>query len=195
MISGQNQTPPPNQTPNTGNKPAQNEIEVVSEAKKLYLEDKKKNKNRYGKFIRHLFEYKEVNEENENPILFQVWDFNPGQEELYLKTWPHYFTEHSIYVIVVDYNKDFESMNIGFWLNEIKQKAPNCPVFICGTHTDDPNFTQEKLSNIYNQIYETYGDDYDMMQTPFHAANPTKRNDEGENFFFFFYISFKFLSI
>ena len=52
-------------------------------------------------------------------------------------------------------------------------------MFVCGTNADDESVSEEKIQGLYRKIYDEFSSEFEMLQTPFHACNPTKSNHEG----------------
>ena len=89
---------------------------------------------------------------DEQNVKVNVWDFGGGE-------WMHsahhfFFTKRSIYVIVVDNNKNEAENEVEYWLEWIKSYGGNCPVIIVGNKVDkkklsfDRGLLAEKYPNI-----------------------------------------------
>eukprot|EP00118_Oscarella_pearsei_P021715 m.246091 g.246091 ORF g.246091 m.246091 type:complete len:2402 (+) comp40258_c0_seq3:734-7939(+) len=73
--------------------------------------------------------------ENQNPIIFTLWDF-AGQEEYYA-THQCFLSRRSLYLVLWNLKDGYRGVgDLSGWLSNIQARAPGCPVIIVGTHLD-----------------------------------------------------------
>ena len=80
------------------------------------------------------------------------WDF--GGQEIYHATHQFFLSTRSLYVLVWHARLGWEAGKIGYWLDNIKARAPDSPVLIVATHVDVRRATLplEDLEQKYPQI-------------------------------------------
>ena len=74
---------------------------------------------------------------------------------MYYNTHQFFLTSRSIYLLVWNVRLGAQHSGLDFWLNSIQCHAPNCPIFIIGTHIDEVNkyeIAADKLKSKYSQI-------------------------------------------
>ncbi len=64
-----------------------------------------------------------------------AWDF--GGQEIYHATHQFFLTGRSLYLLLWNARLGFEQGKLYYWLDIIQSKAPNSPVLIVATHTDE----------------------------------------------------------
>lgn len=90
-------------------------------------------------------------------LLFSVFDF--AGQVVYYNTHQFFLTNRSIYLLVWNVRLGAEHSGLNFWLNSIDCHAPQCPIFIIGTHIDEVSkfdISAEKLQQKYPQIVGFY---------------------------------------
>lgn len=82
----------------------------------------------------------------------RVWDF--GGQEIYHATHQFFLTDRSLYLLVWNARLGFEQGKLNYWLDTIRARAPESPIFIIATHVDERlvDFPFSDLQRRYSQI-------------------------------------------
>ncbi|MGF1486871.1 MAG: COR domain-containing protein [Prochloraceae cyanobacterium] len=89
---------------------------------------------------------------DEQNVEVNAWDFGGGES---MHSAHHFFfTKRSIYLLVVDANKNEAENEVEYWLESIKSFGGNCPIIIIGNKADQKklSFDRGKLSGKYPNI-------------------------------------------
>ncbi|MGB1249638.1 MAG: COR domain-containing protein [Candidatus Promineifilaceae bacterium] len=91
---------------------------------------------------------------NETDVIMRLnaWDF--GGQEIYHATHQFFLTNRSLFILVWNARLDHEQGNLYYWLDAIKSRAPQSPIFIVATHTDerDARVPLRELQEAYPNI-------------------------------------------
>jgi len=68
-------------------------------------------------------------------LLLNVWDF--GGQEIYRATHQFFLTKRSLYLVVWNALLEGEQGHLDYWLNTIRMLAPNAPVLLVATYSDE----------------------------------------------------------
>lgn len=68
-------------------------------------------------------------------MLLNTWDF--GGQEIYHATHQFFLTNRSLYVLAWNARLGYEQGKLNYWLDTIAVRAPNSPVILVATHTDE----------------------------------------------------------
>jgi GTPase SAR1 family protein len=91
--------------------------------------------------------------EDQTKLTFSVFDF--AGQVVYYNTHQFFLSSRSIYLLVWNVRLGEEHSGLEFWLNSINCHAPQCPIFIIGTHIDEIGKYEldvERLKKKYPQI-------------------------------------------
>lgn len=85
-------------------------------------------------------------------LTLNAWDF--GGQHIYHATHQFFLTRRSIYLLVWNARLGVEQGRIPYWLETIKALAPDAPVVLVATHTDEraPDINYQLLKKTYPQI-------------------------------------------
>jgi hypothetical protein len=88
----------------------------------------------------------------EHEIILNIWDF--GGQHIYHATHQFFFTKRSLYVIVWNARLGAEQGRLHYWLETIKALAPDSPVLLVATHTDErsPDLNYQLYQDAYPQL-------------------------------------------
>ncbi|KYQ93736.1 leucine-rich repeat-containing protein (LRR) [Tieghemostelium lacteum] len=81
-----------------------------------------------------------------------AYDFKFPSSEAYHHTHSFFLSERAFYLITFDINKDPLQSNLEFWINSIKSKAPNAPIYLVATMID--NYHQSANGDIMKPLSE-----------------------------------------
>ncbi|GCF11028.1 COR domain-containing protein [Dictyobacter arantiisoli] len=86
------------------------------------------------------------------PVTLNSWDF--GGQHIYHATHQFFLTQRSVYVIVWNARLGVEQGRLSYWLDTINALAPDVPVLIVATHTDEraPDLNYQLLKDTYPQV-------------------------------------------
>ncbi len=73
-------------------------------------------------------------------VTLSTWDF--AGQEIYYATHQFFLSARSLYFLVFNLLSPVQS-HVEFWLQSIRNAAPDSPVFIIGSHADDERCTEE----------------------------------------------------
>jgi len=96
-------------------------------------------------------------------ITLNTWDF--GGQHIYHATHQFFFTKRSLYVVVWSARLGAEPSRLHFWLETIKALAPDAPVLLVATYTD------ERASDLNYQLYK---DAYPQLVGHFNVSNKNR---------------------
>lgn len=68
-------------------------------------------------------------------MLLNTWDF--GGQEIYHATHQFFLTNRSLYVLAWNARLGYEQGKLNYWLDTIAVRAPNSPIILVATHTDE----------------------------------------------------------
>ncbi|GAM21474.1 hypothetical protein SAMD00019534_046490 [Acytostelium subglobosum LB1] len=74
--------------------------------------------------------------EKKRSLKLMCTDFRFNNPDVYWNTHQFFLSEQAFYLITFDINKDPLSSSLDFWVNSVKAKAPNAPIYIVATHLD-----------------------------------------------------------
>jgi small GTP-binding protein len=85
-------------------------------------------------------------------MLLNTWDF--GGQEIYHATHQFFLTNRSLYVLAWNARLGYEQGKLNYWLDTIAVRAPQSPVILVTTHTDerDADLPLAELQRSYPQI-------------------------------------------
>jgi hypothetical protein len=85
-----------------------------------------------------------------------TWDF--GGQQIYHATHQFFLTNRSLYVLVWNARMGFEQCKLNYWLDTIEARAPQSPIILVATHTDErkPGLPLAELRERYKQIVGHY---------------------------------------
>jgi len=85
-------------------------------------------------------------------ITLHVWDF--GGQQIYHTTHQFFMTKRSLYLLVWNARGDTDQARLDYWLEKIKALAPDAPVLLLATHTDErpADFNYERFKEAYPQL-------------------------------------------
>lgn len=87
-------------------------------------------------------------------MIFNLWDF--GGQEVYYTTHSFFLTERSIFVIIFNLILGPENCRVEHWLNSIKTRSPNAPIFLVGTHLDSDKIKRSKAIQLMEDLHKKY---------------------------------------
>jgi GTPase SAR1 family protein len=67
-------------------------------------------------------------------ITYNTWDF--AGQTVYYNTHQFFMSRRAIYLLLWTTRLGYEHSGLDFWLNSIQCHAPNAPIFVIGTHSD-----------------------------------------------------------
>jgi small GTP-binding protein len=81
-----------------------------------------------------------------------TWDF--GGQQIYHATHQFFLTNRSLYVLVWNARMGFEQCKLNYWLDTIEARAPQSPIILVATHTDErkAGLPLKELQERYPQI-------------------------------------------
>ncbi len=79
-------------------------------------------------------------------LLLNTWDF--GGQHIYHATHQFFLTKRSVYLVVWNARLGVEQGRLNYWLDTIKALAPDSPVLLVATHSD------ERTADLNYQIYK-----------------------------------------
>jgi internalin A len=83
------------------------------------------------------------------PMLLNAWDF--GGQEIYHATHQFFLTNRSLFLLVWNARLGYDQGRLYYWLDIINSLAPQSPILIVATHTD------ERAANLpYSDLVERY---------------------------------------
>ena len=84
------------------------------------------------------------------------WDF--GGQEIYHATFQFFLTNRSLFILAWNARHGFEQGRLYYWLDTIQARAPESPVLIVATHTDqrDADIPLAELRRKYPQVVGHY---------------------------------------
>jgi small GTP-binding protein len=105
-------------------------------------------------------------------ILLNTWDF--GGQEIYHATHQFFLTNRSLYVLAWNARLGYEQGKLNYWLDTIAVRAPQSPVIVIATHTDEreADLPLAELQRSYPQIVDLVkisnktGDGIDRLRQP-----------------------------
>jgi internalin A len=85
-------------------------------------------------------------------MLLNTWDF--GGQEIYHATHQFFLTNRSLYVLAWNARLGYEQGKLNYWLDTIAVRAPQSPIILVATHTDEreANLPLAELQRSYPQI-------------------------------------------
>ncbi|HKQ73977.1 MAG TPA: COR domain-containing protein [Blastocatellia bacterium] len=85
-------------------------------------------------------------------MLLNTWDF--GGQEIYHATHQFFLTNRSLYALAWNARLGYEQGKLNYWLDTISVRAPQSPVILVATHTDerDADLPLAELQRSYPQI-------------------------------------------
>ena len=86
-------------------------------------------------------------------MLLNTWDF--GGRHIYHATHQFFLTKRSLYIVVWNARLGVEQGRLHFWLETIKALAPDAPVLLVATHTDEraPDINFQSYQEEYPPAY------------------------------------------
>ncbi|KAM9958044.1 hypothetical protein ACTFIW_013020 [Dictyostelium discoideum] len=72
-------------------------------------------------------------------VKLMIYDFRMPSIDVYYHTHQFFLSERAFYLVTYDINKDLSHSGLEFWVESIKKKAPNAPIYIVATHIDTFN--------------------------------------------------------
>ncbi|MGH9840505.1 MAG: COR domain-containing protein [Blastocatellia bacterium] len=90
--------------------------------------------------------------ESKVKLQLNTWDF--GGQVIYHATHQFFLTNRSLYIVVWNTRTGFEQGKLYYWLDTIQARAPESPVIIVATHTDEreANIPLAELKQKYPQV-------------------------------------------
>ncbi|MGE0882914.1 MAG: COR domain-containing protein [Blastocatellales bacterium] len=87
-------------------------------------------------------------------MLLNTWDF--GGQEIYHATHQFFLTNRSLYVLVWNARLGYEQGKLNYWLDTIAVRAPQSPIILVPTHTDEreADLPLAELQRSYPQIVD-----------------------------------------
>ena len=84
------------------------------------------------------------------------WDF--GGQEIYHATHQFFLTSRSLFLLVWNAREDYEAGKLPYWLDTISARAPDSPVLIVATHTDEraASLPFEELKRKFPQVIDHF---------------------------------------
>ena len=84
------------------------------------------------------------------------WDF--GGQEIYHATFQFFLTNRSLFILAWNAQHGFEQGKLYYWLDAIRARAPESPILIVATHTDqrDADLPLAELRRKYPKVLEQY---------------------------------------
>ncbi|HEX9991123.1 MAG TPA: COR domain-containing protein [Chloroflexia bacterium] len=95
-------------------------------------------------------------------ITLHTWDF--GGQQIYHATHQFFLTRRSMYLVVWNSRLGQEQGKLNYWLDTIKSLAPDAPILLVATHTD------ERLPDLNYQLYK---DAYPRLAGSLEVSNKT----------------------
>ncbi len=91
-------------------------------------------------------------QQNHITMLLNTWDF--GGQEIYHATHQFFLTNRSLYVLAWNARLGYEQGKLNYWLDTIAVRAPQSPVILVATHTDEreADLPLAELQRSYPQI-------------------------------------------
>ena len=92
----------------------------------------------------------------EKAVSFNCWDL--GGQEIFYPTHQFFLTCNSVYILAFDASKP-EQSRVEYWMRQIRTLTNNstkAPVFIVGTHIDDPICVPEYLDRLQKSLARTF---------------------------------------
>ncbi len=88
-------------------------------------------------------------------LLLNTWDF--GGQHVYHATHQFFLTRRSLYLVVWNARLGVEQGRLYYWLDTIKALAPDSPVLLVATHTDEraPDINYQLYKDAYPQLVGT----------------------------------------
>ncbi len=85
-------------------------------------------------------------------LVLNTWDF--GGQHVYHATHQFFLTRRSLYLVVWNARLGVEQGRLHYWLDTIKALAPDCPVLLVATHTDEraPDLNYQLYKDAYPQL-------------------------------------------
>lgn len=74
-------------------------------------------------------------QQNHITMLLNTWDF--GGQEIYHATHQFFLTNRSLYVLAWNARLGYEQGKLNYWLDTIAVRAPQSPIILVATHTDE----------------------------------------------------------
>lgn len=88
-------------------------------------------------------------------LLLNTWDF--GGQHVYHATHQFFLTRRSLYLVVWNARSGAEQGRLHYWLDTIQSLAPDSPVLLVATHTDEraPDLNYQLYKDAYPQLVGT----------------------------------------
>ncbi|KAL3867198.1 hypothetical protein ACJMK2_044420, partial [Sinanodonta woodiana] len=86
-------------------------------------------------------------------LTFNVWDF--AGQTIYYNTHQFFLSNRAVYLLLWNVRLGYEHAGLDFWLNSISVHAPQAPIFVVGSHSDQVASLElpiEELKERYRQI-------------------------------------------
>ncbi|HYO49449.1 MAG TPA: COR domain-containing protein, partial [Chloroflexia bacterium] len=85
-------------------------------------------------------------------ITLNTWDF--GGQHIYHATHQFFLTRRSLYLVVWNSRLGQEQGKLNYWLDTIKSLAPDAPILLVATHTDErlPDLNYQSYKEAYPQL-------------------------------------------
>jgi GTPase SAR1 family protein len=85
-------------------------------------------------------------------LTLNTWDF--GGQQIYHATHQFFLTKRSLYLVVWNARLGAEQGRLNYWLDTIKALAPDAPVLLVSTHTDEraPDLNYQLYQDAYPQL-------------------------------------------
>jgi internalin A len=85
-------------------------------------------------------------------ITLHTWDF--GGQEIYHATHQFFLTRRSLYLVIWNSRHGQEQGKLNYWLDTIKSLAPDAPILLVATHTDErlPDLNYQSYKEAYPQL-------------------------------------------
>ena len=95
----------------------------------------------------------EIDHPSEQDITMQLkaWDF--GGQVIYHATHQFFLTNRSLFIVVWNARHGYEQGKLYYWLDAIKSRAPESPVLIVATHTDERDADIHPFQAVDNLVY------------------------------------------
>mgnify|MGYP001077762384 CR=1 FL=1 len=95
--------------------------------------------------------------DNSSPsVVFNAWDL--GGQEVFYPTHQFFLTSNSIYLVIFNL-ANVGASRIDYWMRLIRNLSGNttkAPIFLVGTHADDPGVTPEQIDDVLVYMNEHY---------------------------------------
>eukprot|EP01119_Soliformovum_irregulare_P016348 TRINITY_DN4710_c0_g2_i1.p1 TRINITY_DN4710_c0_g2~~TRINITY_DN4710_c0_g2_i1.p1 ORF type:complete len:1641 (+),score=515.86 TRINITY_DN4710_c0_g2_i1:1885-6807(+) len=109
------------------------------------------------------------NDKTKKDIQLTVWDF--AGQEIYYVSHQFFMSKRSVYLLAWNLTKEPESSKLEFWLHCISMRAKDVPVFVVGTHLDDPSLTNDVVTYKMTKIKDRFTVQFPNLKLSFHKIS------------------------